>query len=168
MVRRKLLNRLVRGAFLAVVGFAVLTATRSIHAADEKPIEEDKAARSVEAIALAESLIRFGRASNNPEALILAVRILHQNPTAELTASVDGGTKAEGEEVDLKGLIAEARTANKSKSKLREEDEKAIDALIDRAANEIKEETRGAVGGAKHFGGVSHAQAVVVQAGILD
>ena len=144
MIRLNLFNRYVRGAVVAALGLAMLAATPAIRAADEKPAEEDKGAKAVEAIALAEQLIRFGRANENAQALILAARLLHQNPTDESKATSEGGTKIADEKVDLAGLVKEARAALK-------EDDKELEQLIARVADEIKEDPRGAVGGAKKF-----------------
>lgn len=114
---------------------------------DEKPEEpkvteaEAKALRAVDDLATAGQMIELGRRTKNPEALIAAALVLHRTPAEEAQHKLDT-VPAEDEK---KALLDEA-------AKMRPQD-KALQASVTAAREQLAAKERGAVGGAKTYTG---------------
>jgi len=111
------------------------------------------AAQAVQDLALAYSLIDYGRKHKSPEALITAARILGTVPTSKLKAEVTTEKSSDAGKPGKKS----ASTADNSPSALLGEarsmagNNKHIVALAEQAADAIAEKSRGRVGGARLY-----------------
>jgi len=125
--------------------------------ADDKKAEAEKKVDPTAAVAaptpeissvlLADQLVNYGRESKLPEALVTAALILYKNPVEAVT-TLDKDT-VPATPTTPAGLLAEAK-------KMRPDD-KALAASIDKAAEDMKESSRAAVGGVKTFTGAVSA-----------
>jgi len=109
------------------------------------------AAQAVQDLALAYSLIDYGRKHKSPAALITAARILGTVPTSKLKAEATTEKSSEAGKPGKKS----ASTADNSPSALLGEAKRLsrndphVTALAEQAADAIAEKSRGAVGGPK-------------------
>jgi hypothetical protein len=141
--------------FLAIagLGLAAMNFTAAGEAQKKGPNVEATAkaakdaanTKALQALELANQLIRYGRQEKNPESLLLAAQILHKTGTRPLKVehtvtgkAAENATKAREVDNNPKALLAEAK-------KLSSRPE--VDALVMATENLLKEKTRGAVGG---------------------
>lgn len=109
-------------------------------------VKPSASAQSVADLALAHSLIQYGRKNKSPEALLTAAQIIAKTPAEELKEKGKkegkGDDKTPGQRADNspKALVAEAKAMSKAAH---------VASLADATSKLIEETPRGAVGGAK-------------------
>jgi len=129
------MNRMLSKNFLcgALMACLAVAAILPIHADEVKKDKEQEAedafVQVMSNLQLADGLIYYGRANKTPEALVTAALILHRNPTETVKGEKDYSPTP-------KALLEEARAMRK--------DDKSLSAVIDNAADTLKEAARGA------------------------
>ena len=116
---------------------------------DERPFEEDTfpgaetpAGKMLEKRIMAQALIDHGVATSAPEAILVGVQILHQNPVVSAQDASDQKS-SEDQNLELKGLVEKAVEMRP--------DDKILAELASRVGSELEEKSRGLAGGPKRW-----------------
>ena len=113
-------------------------------ALDERPFEEASfpgaetpAGKMLEKRIMAQALIDHGMDTSSPEAILVGVRILHENPVVNAQNAADQKS-SEDQIQELKGLVEKAVEMRP--------DDKILAELASRIGSELEEKTRGLAG----------------------
>ena len=106
------------------------------------PGAETPAGKMLEKRIMAQALIDHGMDTSSPEAILVGVRILHENPVVNAQNAADQKS-SEDQIQELKGLVEKAVEMRP--------DDKILAELASRIGSELEEKTRGLAGGPKRW-----------------
>lgn len=108
--------------------------------AEKVAAKETKAGKMVTNRNMARALLEYGMDTENPEAIILAIQILHRNPVTAVKEDKEAHNAEIEERIELIGAAVELRP-----------DDEGLLIMAERVAGELEESTRGLAGGPKSW-----------------